>query len=170
MITVIVDAADVGDSAGCIGIIAIGAAILSNFYGQLVVLRDSLDDVVQTTGIDLPTDFGERAVFAHFGCEAHRLVRDFGRRRVVGGRDESTEVIVDANVVERSGHTLFVAALEAHDLERSPVDEGIGITAAERCFEEPDVVESVEAFSRSGVFGRRGSRSCGGHAEGAAYV
>jgi len=66
-------------------------------------------------------------------------------------------------------HSVFIAALEAHGLERSAVDEGFRVTSAERCFEKPDIVESVEAFGCSCVLGRRSVWSRGGHAEGGAY-
>jgi hypothetical protein len=49
------------------------------------------------------------------------------------------------------------------------VDEGFRVAAAERCFEKPDIVESVEAFGCGYVLGRRGEWSRRGHAEGGAY-
>src|SRR5882724_11821607 len=134
MFAIVVDATVVSDSAVGIGVIAVGAAVFGNFYGKFVVLRDALDDVIQTAGIDLPADLGEWAVFSHGEREAHGIVRNFGGSCGCGSRDETTEVIVDTDIVERSDHSLFIAAPEAHGLERSAVDEGFRVTAAECCF------------------------------------
>src|SRR5258705_10399604 len=169
MFAIVVDATGVGDSGVGYGVMPVGAGVFGNFEGKLVILRDALDDVVQTAGIDLPSDLGEWAVFSHRECEAHGIVGDFGGSCGCGSRDETTEVIVDTDIVERSDHPLFIAALEAHGLGRSAVDEGLRVAAAERCFEKPDIVESVEAFGCGRVLGRRGVWSCGGHAEGRAY-
>src|SRR5271168_5086160 len=159
MFAIVVDATVVGDSAVGIGVIAIGATVFGNLDGKLVILRDALDNVIQTAGIDLPADLGEWAVFSHSEFEAHCIVGNFGgsrgrTSRRSGSRDETTEVIVDTDIVERRGHSLFISAPEAHGLERSAVDEGFRIAAAERCFEKPYIVESVEALGCSYILRR----------------
>jgi hypothetical protein len=83
-------------------------------------------------------------------------------------RPRVAEVIVYPDVVERGGHALVVATMEAHGLQRNTVDEGIGITATQGRLQKPDIVEGIEALGGSGVLWRRSQRRCGRHAEGGA--
>src|ERR1700722_94136 len=170
MFTIVVDATVFCDLAGGIGVIAIRAAVFGDFDWKPIVFRDPLDDVVHAARIDLPANLGEWSLFSHGNFKAHRIVGNVGGCRRCGSRDQPTEVIVDADIVERGRHPLLIAALKAHGLKWSAVNEGFRIAATKRGFEKPDVVESVEAPSGSCILGRRGERGRRGHAEGAAYL
>src|SRR5438445_5411410 len=102
MFAIVEDAAFVGDSAVRVRVIAVRAAVFGDFDGKLVIFRDALNDVVQTTGVDLPADLGEWAIFSHGDFKAHCIVSDFGGNCGRGSRDDAAEVIVNADIVEGS--------------------------------------------------------------------
>src|ERR1700679_2378543 len=154
MFAIEMDTTVISDPACGIGIVAIGASVFGDLDGKLVVVCDTLDDVVHASRIHFPANFSERAILSVGKFKAHRSVRGFRRSKGCGRGSETAEVIVDADVIDGGGHSLFVAALEAHGLEWSAVNEGLRVMASECCLEKPDVVECVKTLGGSGILWR----------------